>query len=270
MTAEITETSETAGKTEKPNRMVRILVACMPKSGSTFLSTVISELPGMRREILVPGFERREQELSAQKIEEAILVTKALRTIRRQKGQTDSDFPLGFVAQHHVRYSQPTAQLIGEHNIRSVVLVRNIFDAIVSIYDHFHSGNRPMSMAYIGDDFYNLDKDVAYEFIAEMVIPWYMNFYVSWKHCNKRKIMIRYEDLLENPEKTVARICKRHADTIFSKDDITAALDRAQGRNTRRNQAIAGRGEEIPERVRDKVRAYTTYYPSIDFTPIGL
>lgn len=49
---------------------IRVLVACMPKSGSTYLSGAIEALPGFIRAHLVPGYGRREQELCIEKLNE--------------------------------------------------------------------------------------------------------------------------------------------------------------------------------------------------------
>lgn len=55
----------------------------------------------------MPGHGRREQELDREKLLQAMS---------------------SYVSQCHVRYSQTTADYIRDFSLRSVVLVRNIFD----------------------------------------------------------------------------------------------------------------------------------------------
>jgi hypothetical protein len=45
------------------------LVACMPKSGSTFLTEALASLPGFKRAVLVPQHGRREQELERRQLQ---------------------------------------------------------------------------------------------------------------------------------------------------------------------------------------------------------
>ena len=74
-----------------------VLVACMPKSASTFITNAIANTANLERVRLVPSFGRREQELC-----EVCLVDKN---------------PLNYVAQLHIRASSWTDQLCHEYNI---------------------------------------------------------------------------------------------------------------------------------------------------------
>jgi Flp pilus assembly protein TadD len=84
----------------------RLLVACMPKSGSTFLTDLIAKLPGMQRVHLVPEYGRREQEFDLEQL-----------VIHRD---------IGFVSQLHVRPSEFTLGLCRKFGIRPIFLYRNI------------------------------------------------------------------------------------------------------------------------------------------------
>jgi hypothetical protein len=76
---------------QKPHFMV----ACMPKSGSTFFSTALAEYPGFRNISLVPDYGHREQELC-----------------QIQLSRYDR---VSYVAQHHIRNSALTQLLIAEY-----------------------------------------------------------------------------------------------------------------------------------------------------------
>src|ERR1700735_4223003 len=80
-----TKAKHTAPRPRRSAKPVHILIACMPKSGSTFLSDVIGQCPDFRRAVLTPSAGRREQEIDEQ----------LLRRLDR----------VSFVAQHHVRNS---------------------------------------------------------------------------------------------------------------------------------------------------------------------
>ena len=95
---------------------VHILIACMPKSGSTFLSDVIGQCPGFRRAILTPSAGRREQEIDEQ--------------LLRKLGK------VSYVAQHHVRNSEWTSEMCNAYGVAPIVLVRSLQDVVVSLRDH--------------------------------------------------------------------------------------------------------------------------------------
>ena len=230
-----------------------ILVACLPKSGSTWLSEILSRLPGFVRADLVPFFDRREQELAF----ERMLVA----------------HHLDYVAQHHCRYSQATDRCLRTFSIRPVVLVRDIFDCMVSLKDHTDRGlNDPAArigpVAYVPDAYYGWPDQARFDFIVDMCAPWYFNFAVSWLDCGDA-VWVRYEDLLADPRAAVARIA---GELALSADGeaIDDALAAAAAEPTRRNVARTGRGAMLSTRQRRHIERIAEYYPGRDFSAIGI
>src|SRR5579872_1434315 len=136
-----------------------ILIACMPKSGSTFLTDVIAELPGLRRVSLAPTSDRREQEIDEYCLQ-----------------QVDR---LGFVAQHHVRYSDWTAEMCRDYGLAPVVLVRSLLDVIVSLRDHMRRESTVWPMFFVEPRHAALDDARMDAMIARLALPWYLNFYMG-------------------------------------------------------------------------------------------
>lgn len=245
------------------------------------MSRVISELPGMRKAVLVPGHERREQELDENAIAQQVKNTQFLRAYWQQNKIPGFERPRGWVAQHHTRYNDSTAKVLEGYGIQPIVLVRNIFDLVPSLYDHL-SGNaefikngeapqgthQNMSMAYVADDALRYDKDTFLDFIADMVIPWYFNFYTTWTRC-PNAALVTYEDMRADSVKALDRAFRKLR-VRFTTKEITTALEKASSGKTRMNKGETGRGGGLPDRVRDKIVAYARYYPGIDFSPIGI
>ena len=227
-----------------------VLLACMPKSGSTYLRGIFTQLPGFSAASLVPAYERREQELCRERLVD--------RTAR----------PGSFIAQHHVRYSSVTADYIAEFGLKPLVLVRNIFDATVSLIDYMRVA--PMNpVAKIPAGFADWDDERAATFITTMYIPWYFNFFLSW-HSNPDKTLVTYEELVADPVATVTWICERLGIAVGRGDIARAVEAPALEGTTRLNQGVSGRGASLPEDSKRRIRDMAGFYAGVDFSPIGL
>ncbi|WP_448534434.1 sulfotransferase domain-containing protein [Parathermosynechococcus lividus] len=225
-----------------------LLIACMPKSGSTYLMAIIGHLPKMRIVRLVPGYDRREQELDISRLLAA-----------------DG---FNYVSQHHTRFSEPTKILLDRFCIHPIVLVRNIFDVVISIRDHLRNEGVVSPIAYINPEAIQWDDERLERFIVQMAIPWYFNFYLSWLDCNS-KTLVRYEDLIRTPESVILSICDS-ASIQCNSEKITEAVQSAQQAFTRKNVGVAGRGQGLSHENRRMIYEMASYYTGIDFSPIGL
>lgn len=245
-----------------------VLVACMPKSGSTFLSTVLASLPGYRREHVVPSYHRREQELEESEIERAFEATQTLRRAFDRGELRTPHRPRAFVAQHHVKHNIGSQAMIEKYGLVPVCLVRNIFDVVVSLRDHVVRESPDTSAAYIDESMAQWPPERMYEFLVDMAVPWYLHFYVSWFKADNR-VLVTYEDLVADPRREVRRILK-FGQLPWNSDGIEEALERAAGQDVRRNVGTVGRGAGLPAELKDRVRHYCGYYPEVDFAPIGI
>ena len=223
----------------------RILVACMPKSGSTFLTDVLAKLPGMRRVHLVPTYGRREQELD---LEQLII----------HQG-------MSYVSQLHIKPSAATLDLCGQFGLRPLFLYRNIWDVMASLRDHMYSHVLDWSMARIDSDFRGWDEARQYDFLARTMMPWFIDFYVSWSLVPD-KLTVRYEELMADPGAILAGIAE-WGGIAASRTEIAEALA-ATGHSSTFNKGGSGRGKAVPAAARAHVEAMASYYPQVDFTPL--
>lgn len=237
---------DTLGNASVNNK--HFLIACMPKSGSTYLSSIISNLQGFSRVSLVPNYDRREQELDYL----------SLAYCNR----------LDYVAQHHVRWSNTLSNQLSEFSLKPVVLVRNIFDACVSMRDHYRREEPINSMAWANQEMVSWKDEKLDLFLASMVIPWYLSFYVGWLEC-ENKCVVNYEDLAMDPVRVVAEIFDYYA-VDASRDDIAAALDVTSAQNTRKNKAVQGRGSLLSDAAKARIYELAAFYSGYDLGPIGI
>ena len=230
-----------------------ILVACFPKSGSTWLSETLSKLPDFHRVDLVPVYGRREQELAFEKL--LLFHT------------------INYVAQQHCRFSIATERCLNAFSIKPVILIRNIFDCIVSAKDFMDLAKEDPDiavgpMAYVSQAYHGWSETDKYDFIIDMMVPWYFNFFVGW-HDYSGGTWVLYRELLAEPLATVKRIV---AELNLSVEEPTFAnaLTQASESSTRMNVGRTGRGEGLARHQKERVYKFASYYPTIDFSPIGL
>ncbi len=224
------------------------VVAAVPKSGSTYLTRLLANLPGQCEGNVRSGFGNREQELG---LEQLLLNT-----------------TFDYAAQAHLRCSHPTASMLYLFDVFPVVLVRNLFDCAVSIRDHLRRAH-DWPMAFIPSDLHRWSDEALFNFIAEMVMPWYFNFYVNWASYRGPMRLITYEWLNRDPHGVLAAVAG-DLGLAVSDADIAAAVDEGQGQQTRRNKAILGRGVDVPDDARARIMAQARWYEGVDFRPLGL
>ncbi len=228
---------------------MRVLVACFPKSGSTFLANLIGGLPGFKVESYVPDHERREQELCDTAIDKCEGVHQ--------------------VAQLHVRSSWSTMHLIEKWDINTIVLVRNIYDAIVSLTDHIHRESPAFPHAWFNETTASLPFDKRLAAVVELAGPWFFNFYVSWWFGRPEAIVLYEDVVLGGLDRQAEFLVSRGI--AASTEDVATSLARIDPAKTRLNVGKAGRGGSLlSAEQREWLAGLTRHYSDVDFTPIGL
>ncbi|MBN1911898.1 MAG: sulfotransferase domain-containing protein [Pirellulales bacterium] len=232
----------------------RVMIACMPKSGSTLLRRALMEATHWPRLQGVLGFQRTPQNLYP-----SLLLNHA-----RQNG----------VYQQHLQASEIHVALLNQFRFHTVVLVRNLLDVAASLFDHLHRESRFSFAAYLTDDFFELDRPTQLDLVVELLMPWFINFYVGWHDAWQSNVLnmtwVTYEELVADMPGTVGRILE-FIGQPKSEEEVSLALQRAVQSHTRFNKGVTGRGLKTlsPEQV-DRIRSLTRFYPWVDFSRIGL
>lgn len=213
-------------------RAPRIVINCMPKTGSTSLMTILAHLPGMKTAKLYPFSGHREQEMSR------------VCLARAGKG------PL--VAQIHCKYSSHTAELLTRFKLSQVLLRRDLFDVCVSLRDHILNDKDRWPIESSPTLQFDvppatLDEEELLVYICRVAMPWYINYHVGWRS-RPGYLALRYEDMIRDMHGTVAEVVA-YAGAGFSDAEITQAIDAASKRPTRRNVGVAGRGRTLPRKA---------------------
>lgn len=223
-----------------------VLLACMPKSGSTYLTALIQNLPGFQAANLVGTYEGREQEL----------VCEQLIGFHRSH----------YVAQHHVRHHTATQKFMFQFSLIPIIMVRDLYDVVYSTYDHMMRESTVGPAAFVPNDMMSRPKEEVLSFIVDMIIPWYFNFYCSWQQCHE-KLVLNYNSWISNPLDTL-RLIAAHIGFDVSNNDLRRAVEMANGANVRFNKGVTGRGQELPQELKDRIARYAAYYGDQDFSDI--
>ncbi|PLW79491.1 hypothetical protein C0585_07615 [Candidatus Woesearchaeota archaeon] len=232
-----------------------IFICGMPKSGSTFLRKTMEEITGYKaRNWLLYGG-RREQEIDFL----AIMF---------------NSFGNKIITQHIIGH-EFSLKIFKAYNIKPIVTLRSIFDIVISTRDHFLKESCELSQAYIEkNEFSKLSKEKQYDLIIDLVVPWHINFFISWKKSKeqyKNILFVNFEDLTLKKEKTINRILK-HLGLNYPQEKIINIIKKTSGsKGTRFNKGLSGRGfKELNKNQIERIKRFASYYPEIDFTDIGI
>lgn len=232
-----------------------IFIACVPKSASTFLKNVLVSLTGFKDVFMVYAAGQTEHELY-------------LPTLR-QAAHLDT------VTQQHCRASDANIHLMQAFGIRPIVLVRNIFDSVMSLLD-FYNIQGAFYNTYFRADFQDLDEETKIDLIIDNVIPWYFQFVASWSLAEKQQRLpihwLSYEDLLADKPAALQRVLNfyglgAHEKAVAAK----IAETESEGRKIRFNKGVSGRGKiGLSDQQKERIRGFSRYHPTTDFSRIGL
>jgi hypothetical protein len=231
-----------------------LFIACVPKSASTFLKNLLVNLTGYRDLFTVYAAGQSEHEIY-------------LPTLREFAH-------LDTVTQQHCRAADANVHLMQAFGIRPVVLVRNIFDSVMSLFDFYNKGAFQTSFARA--DWMVLDDETKIDLLIENVIPWYFQFVSSWDLAEKQKRVevywLSYEDLVADKPSSVLKVLEFYG-LGASRRGVEQRIGEIESeeRKIRFNKGITGRGRSgLSDRQKEQIRRLTRFYPSTDFGRIGL
>jgi len=231
-----------------------IFIACVPKSASTFLKNLLINLTGYRDLFTVYAAGQSEHEIY-------------LPTLR-EWAREDT------VTQQHCRASDANIHLMQGFGIRPVVLVRNVFDSVMSLFDFYNNG--AFKPSYFRADWQILDQETKLDLLIENAIPWYFQFVASWDLAEKQKRLevhwLTYEELVGDKTSSALGVLKFYGLGAPRKGVEQRIREiETEGRKNRFNQGLTGRGAAgLSDRQKDQIRRLARYHPSTDFGRIGL
>ena len=231
-----------------------VLIACMPKSGSSFLKAALHALTGWPEAGFCFAYFQNEQDLYLPNL--------------LAVDQFDT------VTQQHCRATLANILLLQGFDIRPIVLVRNLPDIVMSLVDYYDSG--AIDNTFFAEGWPALSADAKRDVVVDHVMPWYVAFYASWQRAvaaNRLEcLFVRFEDMIVDKAGTLGRV-NDFLGLGKTAGDCRAAVVEAEGdpAKTRFNRGVAGRGATmLTEDQQARLRRLTVPYPAIDFSPVGI
>jgi hypothetical protein len=238
-----------------PDQSTHIFVACFQKSGSTYLTELLSEITEFPSKAMVHRYGHNEQDVNEHALEYFTY--------------TNS------VTQQHTKGTDNNVALLKKYNIKPVILVRNIFDVVTSLYDHIEKGRHRVPTGYVHKEYMSMSKDDKLLYIVRVHIPWYFNFLISWREAAQDidVLWVTYEELFSNQVETASRVLRFYGLPV-DKDRIRAAISELANKPTRIrfNVGISGRGESLSPKHKQAILDIATVWKvdRKDMQPIGI
>ena len=232
-----------------------IVVAAAPRTGSTFLSNVLIQVTKLQHFRLCSGYSTNEHDL----------YLPALCMMN----------DCGCVSQMHMKGTFHNASLINRFKIRPIILVRNIYDIVVSLFDRLrkriempehHIGQDGVSFLWLDSATKNMNDEDLIDMIIDLAIPWYVNFYVSWYRLTEQKIVnpiwLNYEDMMNDKNNTIISILN-FIDFPFSGEINSTILSE---KFSTYNKGGSGRGNVLlSDERKSRIKEKFSYYEDVNF-----
>jgi len=102
--------------------------------------------------------------------------------------------------------------------------------------------------------------------IARLALPWYLNFYMSWRHA-PGAMMVNYEDLTSKPVEVIRDIL-RFSNAAVAGEDVEDAITKVRARQSSRlNVGLAGRGASLQPATLQTILDLINLYPEASDDP---
>lgn len=235
----------------------RVIVAAMPKSGSSLMQRVLVSKGGQRRftfDHLASGLHRQFSALGnngqEQDIDESALWKACI-------------MHYDWISQRHLRASDFSDNILDFYNIKVIVTIRNIFDCLVSARDMYLAQNwKQVAWFTVPNHFREMNESEQLDWLIFHQAQWYLNFFERWVNSRlTHKLFIHY---MEWDQTGVEGIVNRLSDFLGIEEEERAAFMsstqeiKASKTGTRFNKGEHGRGKIFSRDQIEYVRRMAT------------
>jgi hypothetical protein len=167
------------------------------------------------------------------------------------------------------------ALLINRFKIKQIILVRNIYDIVASLFHDlrkkeeisgYHIGKIGYSFLWLDSATKNMNDEDLIDMIIDLAIPWYVNFYVSWYRLTEQNIVnpiwVNYEDMMNDKNNTIISILN-FIDFPFNGEINSTILNE---KYSTYNKGDSGRGDILlSDERKSRIQEKFSYYEDVNF-----
>jgi hypothetical protein len=227
---------KTIGRKIRPDRSTHIFVTCFQKSGSTYLTNLLSKVTGFPSRAMVAAYAHCEQDTHEYSLEAWVYRSS--------------------VTHQHAKGGNENIRLLKRYNVKPVVQVRDIFDVTGSLFDHIERGRHVVPTGYVHQEYFDMTEDEKLSYIIRIHLPWYFNFFMSWREASRGldALWVTYEQLFSDQVGTVSRVLEFYGLPVDSDRVRSAIGEIAENTEANRfNVGIPGRGQNLSERHKEAI-----------------
>jgi len=231
----------------------QLVVVCFPKSGSTFLKSLLCKASGFPEQWFAYTYQENEQDLYPPHL---------LHSARQSA-----------VIQQHCLATAANIHLLQAFGIRPIILVRNIYDVLLS-WKEFLDGGAYAHTFY--PTYPELEDGARLDFVVDTRATWYLNFFAGWQRAARKgeidAIWLTYEDLTANAREKIDEILRFHGLKVDPQRLARAIEQVTSARHaTRFNKGVIGRGRQaFHSDQQARIARLAEYHRDVNFTLIGL
>jgi len=147
----------------------------------------------------------------------------------------NSDKKIKFLKTHHIFCEYYGNKFTNLNNTLGVIhIVRDPRNVITSIKNHYSKDTYDQAYNFITDNLHCIDTEnishtnLSKKDILDTLISSWANHYNSWKNFPKNYLLIKYEDLIQNPHNTFKKITnylKKLININFCEEEINKAIN---------------------------------------------
>lgn len=246
----------------------RVIIAAMPKSGSSLMLNVLINKSGRRKFVydhLMSGMHPAASALGnngqEQDIDESALWKACICNY-------------DWVSQRHLRASDFSDTMMAFYAIKTIVTIRNIFDCLISARDMYVAGKwHQVAWMTVPPDFTDMRESDQLDWLIFHQAPWYLTFYERWLNSSADRLVVHYSDWDRlGTEGVVEGISDfvgldPEEKTAFLRSAMEVKESRSE--ETRFNKGIHGRGKVFTQDHVDYVaRMAKLTHKDIDWGPV--
>jgi hypothetical protein len=229
-----------------------LFIACFPKSGSTYLATLLRSLTDYPQLDLAQHRADSEEEICR---------------FRANKCQYRDG-----VIQQHAQAKRANLQALQSLRVKPVILTRNLYDVVLSLDDHFHNETSLFPTGDVPHDFFRATELHRWHFIINCHLPWYFNFLMSWQDAAREieTYWLTYERLFTDQEGAIAELCDFWGLRCPPTRTVRSILEKMARQPTRLNVGTPNRGRLLLREHRQAIEAIASSAHAVGLSTAAL